>query len=366
MTGAFAIIAGGGTAGHVHPGLAIAEALVARGHARERIHYVGSERGMERELVPEAGFPLTLLPGRGIQRRLTLQTVASVWGLLRALVRSVGIVGRLRPRVVVSLGGYASVACAVAAGLWRVPVVVAEQNAVPGAANRLVSRWAKASAVSFPGTDLRRAVVTGNPVRPEMLAIDRTGERDTARRRLGVGDGRALLVVYGGSLGARRLNQAAAEAAELWADRCDLSVRHIIGTRDWDQLTRPAVDRLEYRPIRYEDDMRSVFTAADLVVCRAGASSVVELAAAAVPSILVPLPGAPGDHQTANAMAMVEVDAAVLLPDADLSGPRLQREVDSLLGDPGRLAAMGAAASTVARPDAADAVAGLAEEWARV
>lgn len=184
MTRAFAIIAGGGTAGHVHPGLAIAEALVARGHGRDEIHYVGSERGMERDLVPEAGFPLVLLPGRGIQRRLTLENVGSAWGLVRALVRSMGIVGRLRPRVVVSLGGYASVPCAVAAGLRRVPVVVAEQNAVPGAANRLVSRWAKASAISFPGTDLPRAVLTGNPVCREMLAIDRTGERDAARVRL--------------------------------------------------------------------------------------------------------------------------------------------------------------------------------------
>ncbi len=365
MTRAFAIIAGGGTAGHVHPGLAIAEALVARGHGRDEIHYVGSERGMERDLVPEAGFPLVLLPGRGIQRRLTLENVGSAWGLGRALVRSMGIVGRLRPRVVVSLGGYASVPCAVAAGLRRVPVVVAEQNAVPGAANRLVARWAKASAISFPGTDLPRAVMTGNPVRPEMLAIDRGAERQAARERLGVGDGRSLVVVYGGSLGARRLNEAAVQAAELWAGRSDLSIRHIVGSRDWDDLARPATGELEYVRVRYEDDMRSVFAAADLVVCRAGASSVVELAAAAVPSILVPLPTAPGDHQTANAMAMVGVDAAVLLADADLSGPRLQGEVDALVGDPGRLEAMSVAASSLARPDAADAVADLAEEFAR-
>ena len=361
----FAIIAGGGTAGHVHPGLAIADALVSGGRDRDEVHYVGSERGIEARLVPEAGFALTLLPGRGIQRRMTLENVRSAWGLARALVAAIGLVRRLRPRVVVSLGGYASVPCAVAAGLLRVPVVVAEQNAVPGAANRLVSRWAKVCAVSFPGTDLRRAVTTGNPVRPEMLGIDLAVEHEPARDRLGIDPGRTLLMVYGGSLGARRLNQSTLAAAEDWRDRDDLAIRHVVGTRDWDDVVPPASGRLQYVAVPYEDDMRTAFAAADLVLCRSGATSVSELAAAAVPSILVPLPSAPGDHQTANAMAMVDVGAAVLVPDAELDSDRLRREVDALLADPDRLEAMSAAATRVARPNAAATVARLAEEHAR-
>ncbi|MCB0997245.1 MAG: glycosyltransferase, partial [Acidimicrobiales bacterium] len=192
------LVAGGGTAGHLHPGLAVAKALVDAGQDPAAIHFVGSERGIERTLVPEAGFGLTLLPGRGIQRRLTTENVGAVIGLIRAMLQSVRIVRRRRPAVVLSLGGYASVPCAVAALIWRVPVVVAEQNAVPGAANRLVSRWARACAVSFAGTELPKAELTGNPVRDEVLAVDRSDSaaRDAARRRLGVGEGRRLILAF--------------------------------------------------------------------------------------------------------------------------------------------------------------------------
>src|SRR5690606_1005585 len=223
----FALIAGGGTAGHVQPAIAIARALVERGHRRTSIELVGSERGIESRLVPEAGFELTLLPGWGIQRRISWQNVKSVAALVVALVRAWRLVGRRRPRVVVSVGGYASVPCALAAVVRRVPIVVAEQNAAPGAANRLVGRFAKACAVSFPGTPLPRAVVTCNPVRPAVLAIDRARDAAAARTTLGIAPGRRVVLVFGGSLGALRINRAAVEAARLWAGRGDLHVRHI-------------------------------------------------------------------------------------------------------------------------------------------
>ncbi|MDH3753560.1 MAG: undecaprenyldiphospho-muramoylpentapeptide beta-N-acetylglucosaminyltransferase [Acidimicrobiia bacterium] len=362
----FAIIAGGGTAGHVSPGIAIASALVERGHPIEAMHYVGSERGIERELVPAAGFSLTVLPGRGIERKPSWRNVGAVLGLLRAIWKAIWIVRRRRPAVVVSLGGYASVPCALAAAVWRVPVVIAEQNAVAGAANRLVSRWAKAAAVSFPGTDLPNAVLTGNPVRAELAGLDRVTGGPAARRRLDIDDQHRLVTCYGGSLGARRINRAVIDASTGWRDRPDLVIRHVIGDRDWDLFDPPDVHRLTYVPVQYERDMASVLLASDLIVCRAGASTVAELAAAATPSILVPLPHAPGDHQTANALAMVAAGAAVLVPDAELDGDRLQSEVDALLGDPDRLDAMAEGARSVARPDAADAVAALAEEHARV
>ena len=180
----FAVISGGGTAGHVVPGLAVADALVERGHDPSSIHYVGSERGVERTMVPSAGFPLTLLPGRGIQRRLTFANVAATIGLLRAIAHAVRLVRRERPEVLLALGGYASVPAALGAALWRVPIVVAEQNAVPGAANRLVARFAKASAVSFPNTALPRAVFTGNPVRREVRLLA-TGDRRSEARVVG-------------------------------------------------------------------------------------------------------------------------------------------------------------------------------------
>ena len=363
----FALMAGGGTAGHVLPGIAVARALVEGGHAPESITFVGSARGLERTIVPEAGFEVVLLPGRGIQRRLTLANVGAVWGLCRAIVRGIGLVRRRRPAVVVVLGGYASVACVIGAVLWRVPIVVMEQNARAGLASRLAGRFATACAVPFAETDLPRAVVTGNPVRPEVLAVDRTTGRDDARDALGVDGGRVLIAVVTGSLGARRVNEAVLAAADSWSARDDLAIHHVIGSRDWDALgdRHPSGDALQYRAVRYEDRMDTVLAAADLLVGRAGGTTVAELAEVGLAGVLVPLPGAPRDHQTANAAALVGVGGAILIPDAELDGARLVAEITPLLDSPDRLAAMGRAAHGLAHPDAADRVAALVEEHAR-
>jgi len=371
MTETYAVVAGGGTAGHVVPGLAIATELVERGLAPDQIHCVGSARGIETRLVPEAGFPLTVLPGRGVQRRLTRENIGAVFGLLAAIVAGVRLIRRLRPAVVVGLGGYASVPCVLGALVWRVPIVVAEQNAVPGAANRLAGRFAKACAVSFETTDLPRATWTGNPVRAEVLAVAHatTADRQAARERLGVDDDRTMLAVFGGSLGARRINEAVVAATADWTRRDDLAVRHVAGTRDHAQLAEclAGLDSgsLQHRLVEYEDDMPTVYAAADVVLCRAGASSVAELAVAGVPSILVPLPGAPGDHQTANARALLDAGAAVLVADAELDAARVRAEVDALAADPVRREAMRRAAQRLARPDAAIAVVDLVVHHAR-
>ena len=368
MSDTWAIIAGGGTAGHVVPGLAVAHALVARGHAPETIHWVGGRRWSEGEVVGAAGFEATLLPGRGIQRRLTADNLGAVWGLSRAGAQALSLVRARRPAVVVAMGGYASVTCAMAAAALRVPLVVAEQNAVPGASNRLVGRFAKACAVPFPGTPLPRAVVTGNPVRSEILAVDRTpAGRAAARAALGLPEDRTVVAVFGGSLGALRLNNAVLGAFETWGGRSDLAVRHVVGERDWSLVTGESRDLggLFWQPVRYDDLRELSLAAADLAVSRAGGNTVAELAAVGLPSILVPLPGAPGDHQTANARHLAGAGAAVLVPDGEMSADRLVREVEGLLGDAGRLAAMGEAAARAGRRDAADAVAELVEQCAR-
>jgi len=366
----WALIAGGGTAGHTLPGIAIGRALVARGHEAAAIHFVGSERGSEARLVPDAGFTLTALPGRGIQRRLTLANVGAVVGLVRAFGRALSLVRRRRPAVVVALGGYASVACALAAVVFRIPIVVAEQNAVPGAANRLVARFARAAAVSFPGTDLPRAVVTGNPVRPEILAVDRERDTAAARERLGLPPDRVVVLAFGGSLGARRINQAVTGLVGRWADRSDVAVRHVVGERDWDDPSARSEERdgaggILYRPVRYEDDMPTTMAAADLVVARAGATTVAELAVLGLPSVLVPLPIATADHQTANARGLVDLGAARLVPDGELDVDRLEQEIGPLVTDTMARTAMGEAARELGRPDAADRVADLVEAHAR-
>lgn len=366
----WAVIAGGGTGGHVVPALAIATALVARGHDRSSIRFVGSRRGIESRLVPAAGFALVLLPGRGIARKLTLGNIGAVFGLAAAFARAVILIGRLRPAVTVAVGGYASAPAALASALWRVPLVVAEQNAVPGLANRIAGRFAAASAVSFEGTALPNAVVTGNPVRPEIVAADTTAAgRAAARAALGLPPDAVVVAVAGGSLGARRINQAVVELAGRWADRSDLCIYHVVGRRDFAEMSRVQPERgpggLDYRQVEFEDRMPLLLTAADLTVQRAGASTVAELAVVGLPAVLVPLPGAPGDHQTVNARRLADHGAAVLVPDAELDVDRLAAELDRLVGSPEVRSRMADAARALGRPHASDEVAALVEVHAR-
>jgi undecaprenyldiphospho-muramoylpentapeptide beta-N-acetylglucosaminyltransferase len=354
------VIAGGGTGGHVIPGLAIARALVARGVPVAEVRFVGSARGLEAELVPAAGFDVTLLPGRGIQRRLTWENLGAAWGLVRAFWQAFTSMVRTRPRVVVCLGGYASVAAAASAVVLRVPIVVTEQNARAGAANRLFGRFAAACAVPFEETDLPHAVVTGNPVRDEVLARGTHRDRVAARRELDVEPGRRVVAAFAGSLGATSINRAVIGLIEAWGDRSDLHVHHVLGSRDWDRLERPSPppDGIHYRAVRYEDRMDRVLAAADLAVSRAGGTTVAELAVVGVASVLVPFPLAPRDHQTANARSLVAAGGAVLIPDDELTTERLAAEVEELLhGD--RLLDMSSAAHGLGHPDAADRVAAL-------
>lgn len=365
----WAIIAGGGTGGHVVPALAVGRALVAGGHPASSIHFVGSSRGIESTLVPEAGFGLTLLPGRGIARRLTLDNVGAVAGLLAAVVRAFREVRRRRPAVVVSVGGYASVPCALAAVILRIPLVLVGVDAVPGAALRLVARFAAASAVAFEGTPLPRAVVTGSPIRAEILDVDRTAaSRAAARAALDLPADRTVVGVMTGSLGSTRVNQAVAGLVEDWSDRPDLAVRHAVGRRDWPEVSAHPVTTpaggLVYQPVAYEDHMELLYAAADLMVCRAGGMTVAELAAVGVPAIVVPLPGSPGDHQTGNGRSLERAGAAVLVPDGELTAGRLEQELDALVGHPERLAAMEQAARSLGRRDAAAAIAALVEAHA--
>ncbi|MEA3076631.1 MAG: UDP-N-acetylglucosamine--N-acetylmuramyl-(pentapeptide) pyrophosphoryl-undecaprenol [Actinomycetota bacterium] len=367
MSRCWAVIAGGGTAGHVVPAIAIGQALVERGHARESIHFVGSRRGIDKTLVTAAGFPLTLLPGRGLARKLTIENVQSLFGFAVGLVQAVVLVARLRPKVVVSMGGYAAAPCALAAALFRIPLVLSEQNAVPTATHRLVGRFAKASAVPFEGTPLPHAVVTGNPVRPEVLAVDSSPlGQAKARAKLGLPEDSVVLASFGGSLGARTINAAVLDLLGRW-DGDALAIRHAVGRRDWEWAQEntppPGPGVAAYQPVAYEDHMEDVLAAADLVVSRSGGATVSELAVVGRASILVPLPIAPYDHQAANAKPLVDAGAAVMLRDPDVTGDRLATELRAMLAAGGRdyLRGMGDAARTIGRPDAAAAVAQVVE-----
>lgn len=362
------LVAGGGTAGHLLPGLATARALVAAGYTSDSIHFVGAQRGPEADLVPREGFTVEVLPGRGIQRRLTAANIAAVLDLLRAVWRGVSIIRRRRPEVVVVLGGYASFACGVGAVLLRRPLVLLEQNARAGAVNRVLRWFASASAVSFEGTDLPRSTVTGNPLRPEIRRLAEDPDPEGSRRALDLPPDRTLIAVFSGSLGSRRINEAVAGLVRRWAHRDDLAIRHVVGRRDWEQFAaeapEPPTEGLRYQIVAYEDRMELLLDAADLAVTRAG-GAVFELMATGVPAILVPLPIAPRDHQRANAEAVVASGGAVLVADSELDTDRLEQEIGDLLSEPDRLTAMAAAMRSAATVDAAEKAAAVVMEAAR-
>jgi undecaprenyldiphospho-muramoylpentapeptide beta-N-acetylglucosaminyltransferase len=356
------VIAGGGTGGHVYPALALATALQARGHAVEDLQFIGARRGLEARVVPAAGFPLTLLALRGLDRGRTpaalIRSLGAVLAFVGGTLRMVGRFLRRRPTVVVGVGGYASAPCVLAARVLAIPVVVHEQNAGPGLVNRVAVRLGARAAISLPGTPLARAVLTGNPVRAEVASVVRHPDPD-----------RPVLGVVGGSLGAGRINGATLGLASNWRDR-SVTIRHVAGARFVDECRvdldarRGPDDVLVYDLVGYEEHMDRLYGEVSLAVCRAGAVTVAELAAAGVPAVLVPWSGAAGDHQTRNAEALVGAGGAVLLADAACDTGALDAVVSPLLSDPDRLARMGAAARTLARPDAADRLADLVEEVA--
>jgi UDP-N-acetylglucosamine--N-acetylmuramyl-(pentapeptide) pyrophosphoryl-undecaprenol N-acetylglucosamine transferase len=344
------VIAAGGTAGHVVPALAVADALRERG---AEVEFAGGERA-EAELVPAAGYPLHRLEVIGIDRKDPVRAARAIGLALRATARARGLLKRLGADAVMGGGGYVAGPVGLAARSLRLPLVITEADSHLGVANRLLAPLAERVFLSFPieGRDGAKYVVSGRPLPVGTGKADRAA----ARRRFGVpGDGPCVLV-FGGSLGARRINEAAIDAFGTDAPGC---VLHTSGRRDYDELRARLAelgDPPHYRLEPYVQPFADALAAADLVVARAG-GSVLELAAAGLPAILVPYPHATADHQTENARYMKRAGAALIVPDAELDGPRLAREVGGLLRDRGRLAAMGNAAADAARPDAAERIA---------
>ena len=362
----FAVVTGGGTAGHVLAALAVADALVARGRDRHAIHYVGTTRGVERRLLPPTGYDHTLLDVVGLQRSLSIRNLAFLPKLLGATWKALALIRSLSPRVVVNVGGYASAPATIAAMLCRVPIVVVSYDRRPGLVSKLVARRAAACAVAFEGSSLPRAHLTGAPVRQEILAIDRTRDRHEAREQLDVPGDRFLLAVVGGSLGARRLNEVTAEAVDRLAERTDLAVYHIVGDRNLGDAApgRDGDHGIMYRVVGYEDRMPLVYAAADVMMTRAGAGTIAELAVVGMPALIVPWPGAAENHQVENARELSDHDGAVLIEEADLTPERLTDEVTRLLADHAWLIAMSAAAAEIGARHRSGALADLIEQVA--
>ena len=332
------------------PALAVADALRDRG---AEVAFVGGERA-EAELVPAAGYPFHPLNVRGIDRRNPVRAARAALLAVGATARARGILKRVGADVAVGGGGYVSGPVGLAARSLGLPLALTEADSHLGVANRLLAPLAGRVFLAFPldGRSGARYRVVGRPVPAANAAADRAG----ARERFGIPAGERCLLVFGGSLGARRLNEAALDA---FGEVSPCAVLHACGRRDHEELAERLV-RLgnppHYRLHAYIEPFGDALAAADLVAARAG-GSVFEVAAAGLPAILVPYPAATGDHQTANARHMAEAGAAVVVPDDELDGPRLAREVAALLGSPQRLEEMASGARAVARPDAADRIA---------
>ncbi len=355
------VITGGGTAGHVFPMTAVADQLRTLGVGDRDLRFVGSRRG-QATLLATGDVALTLLPGRGFARALTrdafVQNAEAVTSLLEALVMAVENVRRWRPSVVVSFGGYASFATTFAAVLWRRPLVLVELDAGPGAAQRLFTRFASARCCAFP-TDDPNAVVTGTPLRESIIGVDRSPDSRASARRAAdppIEDGRVVVVVMTGSLGSTTVNRAVSELATRWSTRKDRTIIHVAGRRDVDMVRAeaPATNGLDYRILEF-GDMSELWALCDLAVCRAGASTVAELTALAIPSVLVPLPRM-GDHQMKNALAVVEAGGARLVLDSECTGSKLEDVIGSVT-DRSTLDEMAGAAATLGRRDAAASIA---------
>ncbi|MBA3605757.1 MAG: UDP-N-acetylglucosamine--N-acetylmuramyl-(pentapeptide) pyrophosphoryl-undecaprenol N-acetylglucosamine transferase [Acidimicrobiia bacterium] len=344
----FAIVTGGGTAGHVLPAIAIAEALVAAGHEPGEVHYVGARRGIERRLLPPTPFPHTFLDVVGLQRhrgaRLVTANVTFVPKLMRAVWQARRLVRAQRPRVVVSVGGYASLATVLAARLARTPVVVVSYDRRPGRASELTARFAAAVAVAYPDSPLPGAVVTGAPVRRVVLDVDRGRDRDAARRRLALPVDRFVVGVTGGSQGSAALNEAVGDFVAGHATDTALAVRHVVGERfvptSGASARASGDDGVVHQVLGYDDDLASTYAAADVLVGRGGASTVAEVAVTGIPAILVPWSAAAEDHQTLNVAWLADQGGAIALPESRLD--TLPAVIERLRHDPSERARLGA------------------------
>jgi len=345
------LIAGGGTGGHIIPALAVARELVARYGAD--VSFVGTPRGMESRLVPAAGFALHLIEVGQLNNVSLLTRLRTLVDLPRSILACRRLIRTFNPGVVFGVGGYASGPAMAAAIQLGVPTMAFEPNAMPGLANRLVGKRVQAAAVNFPAAAkwFSNCEVTGIPVRPEFFALPPP-----------VGAARHLLI-FGGSQGARIFNNAVPPLiAQLLDAVPGLTVLHQSGARLFEEtlaaFAASGADPARWRVEAFLDDMPARFAEAHLVMARSGASSVAELAAAGKPSLLVPFAAAADEHQKRNAEAMVAAGAAVMLEEKDLAVPgKLLQALTGLLGAPGRLEAMGAAARTQAHPDAAERIA---------
>jgi len=344
------VVAGGGTGGHLYPGIAVARELLRRMPGAQ-VTFAGTARGLEARVVPKEGFELDMIRSAGLKGKSLMSRLRGAALLPMGLADATRIILRRKPDVVMGVGGYSSGPVVLLAALGGIPTMVLEQNAVPGLTNRVLARWVRAAAVTFEETleHFRgRGFVAGNPVRREFFDVPERPRVEGQTRK-------ARILVLGGSQGARGINLAMVAAApELARRRPDIELVHQTGERELAQV-REAYQRagVEARIVAFLDAVADEMTAADLIISRAGATALAELAAAGRPAILVPFPAATDDHQRKNARLVADAGGAVVIDESEISGSRLADVAEGLLAEPSKLAVMSRAMRGLARPDAA-------------
>lgn len=350
------VIAAGGTAGHINPAIAVARAMPL-----ETISFIGTERGLEATVVPDSGYQLDPIDIAGFDRAKPLRLP---WIGIRALAAVRSARELLTDRgadVVLGMGGYVSLPVVMAARSRSIPFVLHEQNIVLGLAHKVSKRFAATVAVSFEETLASagdRAVFTGNPVLPELAEFDRAAKRASGYERFGLDPNRRTILFFGGSLGARTINTAAPVLAQMWTERDDIQILHISGRSTSSQTEASNTDLRNYHRVEYTKEMAEVYAVADLGVCRSGASTVAELAAVGLPSVVIPYPHHRDRQQQRHGEVLVRAGAAVMVLDSEATPQRVGELVESLLDD-AKLARMSAGARSLAKPDAALSVAEL-------
>ncbi len=365
------LIAAGGTGGHIYPGLTIADAIRSR-YSDAEIVFVGSDRGLEGELVPRHGYRLEQIPSAYLERKLSLAVVRTAWRSGRGTLAAVSLLRQFAPDLVVGTGGYVTGPVLLGAALLRKKILIQEQNAYPGITNRLVARWASGLALGYgEAAALLRCrgfvEVTGNPIRSDVTSVTRL----EGARRLGLDSARRTLIITGGSQGARSINQAVEGASAQLKELKGWQIVHATGKRHFGSIAErvyhvnPATNERivdgNMVIVPYIHDMPAAYGCADLMVSRAGALSIAETTARGVAAIYVPFPYASEDHQRKNAEVMVKAKAAVMILDAELTKERLWSEISSLAEDSARLNAMAQAAKNMGKPDAVKRIVGLVE-----
>jgi len=352
------LFAGGGTAGHINPGLAIAKYIREKNPGSE-IVFVGTQKGLETSLVPREGFELKLIRVKGFKRKISFDTVISIKELFTGLNEARKIVKDFKPDLVVGTGGYVCGPVVFSAAMKKIPTLIHEQNAYPGVTNRILSRFSQVTAISFKESEKyfkssKKLLLTGNPVRGEMLQVNRA----SARKKLGIDKDTPLVVIFGGSRGAQSVNLTVAQMLKENIKGEPFKVIFATGDKQHDKIieTIQGVHLPSVEIVPYIFDMANTMAAADLVVCRAGAITISELTALGIPSIMIPSPYVTANHQEHNANALEKQGAAKVILEKDLTSDSLYKEILSLIEDKSSLKKMSVNAGKVGIKDATEKI----------